>query len=393
MSDRHHPRPDLAARFVKRLLHPDALGTGIRDGLFLAGAHGIGKTSFLQNDLIPALEQEGALVISAELGAGSPFVTPQMKALRAIRRALRQIKDQTAIKTACTQTPSESLLLPFDPDDVGKSDGTTLCYAFWQGIDRLGRNIFLILDDVDLLNRTPAGEGFLRSLKAARDAVNLRCENEKGTYLLIIGVGSHRASVQAMTSKPSRAFFGADREVFPTIDDGFVSEALAVTCFPADAVQTKRLLQAFDELGRRPRDFVEVLAESVNIASLSDAESLEHVFETALEARVTRIADRALTPILSDDTVTQALFTEFALAGSSPVEGIFSSAFITGFSRRYGLRPVSASDIRNALDRLLEADLIRRTAPDDWQLADIRTGQEWLRGDDRCGQADPDSQK
>ena len=48
---------------ASQLLHPGVLDEGLRSGLFLSGLRRTGKTTFLRNDLIPALEQEGALVI------------------------------------------------------------------------------------------------------------------------------------------------------------------------------------------------------------------------------------------------------------------------------------------------------------------------------------------
>jgi len=49
-------RPQLAAEMAKQLLNPGILDEGLRSGLFLSGMRRTGKTTFLLNDLIPALE-------------------------------------------------------------------------------------------------------------------------------------------------------------------------------------------------------------------------------------------------------------------------------------------------------------------------------------------------
>ena len=60
-------RPALAAQMAKQLLNPGVLDEGLRSGLFLSGLRRTGKTTFLLNDLIPALEEAGALVIYVDL--------------------------------------------------------------------------------------------------------------------------------------------------------------------------------------------------------------------------------------------------------------------------------------------------------------------------------------
>jgi hypothetical protein len=54
-------RAKLAAAMAQQLLHPTVLDEGLRSGLFLSGLRRTGKTTFLVNDLIPALEEAGPL--------------------------------------------------------------------------------------------------------------------------------------------------------------------------------------------------------------------------------------------------------------------------------------------------------------------------------------------
>jgi hypothetical protein len=47
---------------ARQLLYPGMLDQGLHSGLFLSGLRRTGKTTFMQQDLIPALESMGALV-------------------------------------------------------------------------------------------------------------------------------------------------------------------------------------------------------------------------------------------------------------------------------------------------------------------------------------------
>lgn len=76
----YHPRLTKARVsrrvFAKRLLTPTALQESARDGLFITGVRRIGKTTFLQQDLIPALKKKGALVIYADLWDNREHMSP-----------------------------------------------------------------------------------------------------------------------------------------------------------------------------------------------------------------------------------------------------------------------------------------------------------------------------
>jgi hypothetical protein len=61
-----------------QLLQPGVLDQALRSGLFLSGVRRIGKTTFLKQDLILALETDGVIVIYVDLWSDtsvSPNVT------------------------------------------------------------------------------------------------------------------------------------------------------------------------------------------------------------------------------------------------------------------------------------------------------------------------------
>jgi len=52
---------------AQQLLQPSFLDTSLRSTLFRTGQRRVGKTTFLATDLIPALEDKGAIVIYVDL--------------------------------------------------------------------------------------------------------------------------------------------------------------------------------------------------------------------------------------------------------------------------------------------------------------------------------------
>ena len=62
-------RPKYAEAIKDALLNPGPLDAGILSGLFLSGIRRVGKTTFIKQDLIPAIEADGAIAIYADLWA------------------------------------------------------------------------------------------------------------------------------------------------------------------------------------------------------------------------------------------------------------------------------------------------------------------------------------
>ena len=70
-----------------QLLRPGVLDQALRSGLFLSGVRRVGKTTFLKQDLIPALETDGAIVIYVDLWSDTS-VSPTALLQRAVRAKL-----------------------------------------------------------------------------------------------------------------------------------------------------------------------------------------------------------------------------------------------------------------------------------------------------------------
>src|SRR3954451_11442062 len=84
-------RRPLADQMARQLLRPGVLDEGLRSGLFLSGPRRTGKTTFVNNDLIPALEALGALVIYVDLWTDLT-VNPATLIRPAIRKTLAELQ-------------------------------------------------------------------------------------------------------------------------------------------------------------------------------------------------------------------------------------------------------------------------------------------------------------
>ena len=80
-------RPKLASDMADLLLQPTGLMKKVRSGLFLGGLRRIGKTTFLRGDLIPALEEQGAIVVYVDLWSNTAS-KPSDLLLGAVRKTL-----------------------------------------------------------------------------------------------------------------------------------------------------------------------------------------------------------------------------------------------------------------------------------------------------------------
>lgn len=133
-------RADLASALTKRLLHPDALQTTSRNGLFLTGVRCIGKTTSIRQDLIPQLEKEKALVIYVDLWENDEDSSPAKRVLRAVRRYLTE---STRLKEIKVGLPG--LSLAFESKSIGEEGGVALAEAFSELVAKFDINVVSLL--------------------------------------------------------------------------------------------------------------------------------------------------------------------------------------------------------------------------------------------------------
>lgn len=199
MTDNCHRRA-LAQEMARQLLRPGILDLPARSGLFLFGLHRAERTIFLCQYLLPALEsghldpeQAGrrAIVIYVDLRPDGN-VSPAELISHAVRAKLLELI-------------TRGFQVKFDLCKLGERSGATLAEAFSQVVDEERTDLVLVVNEVQ--ECVQQGDGLMKALKAARDAINLR-PSTPGHFLLVCA-GGDRTLVQNMVVGTEAPFSGA----------------------------------------------------------------------------------------------------------------------------------------------------------------------------------------
>src|SRR5438105_2493079 len=129
--DKIFHRTALAEQMARQLLRPSVLDEGLRSGLFISGVRRTGKTTFLQADLVPALEAAGALVIYVDLWSNTQ-ANPATLVHGAIRKALQELQSPAGTvlerlkKLQNAELAVAGFKFGFKVESVGADGGATL---------------------------------------------------------------------------------------------------------------------------------------------------------------------------------------------------------------------------------------------------------------------------
>jgi hypothetical protein len=371
-------RPKLAAQMAQQLLKPTGLDIGLRSGLFLSGLRRTGKTTFLRNDLIPALQRAGALVIYVDLWSDT-----QTSPARLIHSAIRKAMEDLA-------TPASSLMenlksikgadfgafgfkFGFKLETVGLAGGATLAEALTEIVDQARTDVVLIVDEVQHAITTEEGNQLLLALKAARDAINPRPATPG--HFVFIGTGSHRAMVGELTARRNQAFVGATSVPYPVLDDEYVSFLLdklaqeGFSLLPSVAVTA----EAFKTLGSRPEELLRALRQV--LLSSPKTKSPDEILPLVAMTLRSAAADLELTKVEELGTLAQAIFDRIASTDGG-ARGVFSTEAAAEYSRAVG-REVRVEEIQPVANELLAANLIMRRGHGIYGVTDPFVQEIW----------------
>ncbi|MBY0235582.1 MAG: ATP-binding protein, partial [Burkholderiaceae bacterium] len=202
---------------------------GLRAGLFLSGLRRIGKTTFLTNDLIPALEEAGALVIYVDLWSNTQ-ASPASQVLAAVKKTLTELTTTGSnILTGLKRNTGADIGIAgfkfgFKLDTLGQEGGPSLAQALMEVVDQAKTNVALIVDAVQLAITSEASKKMLLALKTARDAINSR-PHTPGRFIFV-GTGSHYAMVTEIAARKNPAFVGATSISYPVLGRDYVVHLL-----------------------------------------------------------------------------------------------------------------------------------------------------------------------
>lgn len=369
-------RQVLADQMAQRLLRPGILDQGLRSGLFLSGSRRTGKTTFLQQDLMPALEAHDAVVIYVDLWSDTQ-AEPGALVHAAIRNALQEL-----------QTPASSVLarlarikgmdvealgikFGFALADLGSKSGPPLAQALMEVVDKAKTHVVLIVDEVQQVLATEQGAQLMLALKAARDAINPRPDTPG--YFLFIGTGSHRAQVSSLTLQGKQAFAGATSLSYPTLGDDYVEYLLdAVQAEGARVPSLAVAVAAFATLDHRPEE----LLRALRMVQQYGDKQVDTFFPVIALTLKTAAADVELRKIEDLGLLAMAVFERVAVVEEG-ARGLFSAESVGAYSAAVG-HEVTTDQVQRVADDLRNANIIMRKSHGVYCVSDPFVRQAWL---------------
>jgi hypothetical protein len=371
-------RPELAAQMTRQLLHPGVLDEGLRSGLFISGLRRTGKTTFLVNDLIPALEAAGALVIYVDLWTNTQL-SPVVLVHAAIRKALTELQTPASAvlkkleRLGSVDVGAFGMKFGFKIENVGEVGGLTIAQALTKVVDQAKTDLVLIIDEVQHAITSDDGKNLMFSIKAARDAINPR----PGTpgHMMFIGTGSHRALVSELTARRNQAFEGATSIAYPVLDADYVDHLFDRLISEGSGLLPSRAvaISAFRMLGNRPEELIRALG--VLRSKLLPGGSPDDYLPVIAATLRSAVADVELSKLDSLGSLAAAIFERIAMADGD-AKGLFSVAAAAEYSQFIG-REVRVEEIQMVVNDIVAANLIMRRAHGLYCITDPLVQEIW----------------
>ncbi|WP_295523933.1 AAA family ATPase [uncultured Pseudacidovorax sp.] len=381
-------RTALAEQMARQLLRPGLLDQGLRSGLFLSGLRRTGKTTFLRQDLIPALEALGAIVIYVDLWTDTR-ANPATLIHTAIQRALAELQAPgSGVLTRLKRLKgldvgAAGFKFGFQLNEVGAKGGVTLADALTEVVDKARTDVVLIVDEVQQALAGEDGAQMLLAIKAARDAINPRPAT--AGHFIFIGTGSHRAQVVGMTLQGKHAFAGATSVDYPTLDGDYVAHVLDGIALEGARVQPSLAVavEAFDTLGRRPEELIRALRQ-LQQEDPAEADRFLPVIAATLK---TAAADVELRKVEDLGTLAGAVFDRVART-EGDATGLFGAQALADYTAQLA-REVTADQVQRVADELRDANLIIRKGHGVYAVTDPFVQAAWRERKALTGGADP----
>lgn len=298
MADTLYHRPELAERLSKLILQV-AVGSAASSGVFLAAPRRTGKSTFAREDLRPALEKAGAIVLYADLWKDLTK-DPGQVIVEAVREAVG--RNQGLITRLAKSSGLDKVSvggLNFNVDRIGLGKDIDLTTALVALSDESQQIIVLMIDEAQHAITTEAGVAALFALKAARDELN----SSKHHGLRIVCTGSNRDKLAMLRNSRDQAFFGASMVPFPTLGQDFINWFCANIDL-ACALDPAEVFQLFTESGYRP-ELLGAAADEIRFDFAIEPDAIPERFSALVRAQADELnanikkVIHSLTPIQS----------------------------------------------------------------------------------------------
>jgi hypothetical protein len=359
----HYPRPELAAKYLQ------VFDVGLTSARALFAKRRMGKSEFLEQDLIPAARDVGYLTVYLNLWDARRQPAPAF--LAALSRALRPTglgKLAKTLKRPLKSIKASAKVAGMAEGSLEAELGGTEAAAtpklteLIRSFDKPNRRMLLVLDEAQVLAES-AHTDLAHSLRASLDG---RKHNIK-----VIFAGSSEATLRRMFGRSTEPFYNwAPLEPFELLGGEFVrAMVVKVNRLSRYPLAQKDALAAFEALKRTPEFFRRYLSRYLAYADLGSKAALldteAHVFNDAnFVSTWHRLlpADRELLRLIV-----------------SGVTDLFSESSRGRLGAALGLNEAVAKNVpQQSLRRLQDADLVLRMDYGDYRVQDDALA-EWLR--------------
>ncbi len=337
-----------------------------RSGLFLAAPRRTGKSTFLREDLLPAMQRRGWISIYVDLWADKSK-DPAGLVTSAVKTKIGGFAGVIAKMAKATGLEKVNVFgaLSLNLASLELPPGLTLTDALEALVEAGSAPVAIIIDEAQHALSTQAGVDAMFALKAARDHLN---QGHGQQRLFIVLTGSNRDKLAHLVLKRTQPFFGSQVTRFPLLGKDF-TDAYTDFVNPQLAVGNQfshdDLFEAFKLVGHRPEMLRSIVGE---IALNAGAEHLGEELKTGAEEIKARMWG-AMESEFAELPDTQRAVLEVMIAqGKNYVP--FSEASMRAYASLLQQEKVSTPSIQAALDALREKGLVWRAAYGDYALED-----------------------
>jgi hypothetical protein len=356
MNEVVYHRPELAARLAKLIMQV-AVGSSASSGVFLAAPRRTGKSTFAREDLRPALEKAGAIVLYADLWQDLTK-DPGLVIVEAIREAVG--RNDGFITRLAKASGIEKVAvggLNFSLDKIGLGKDIDLTTALVALSDESQKLIVLMIDEAQHAITTEAGVAALFALKAARDELN----SSRHHGLRVVCTGSNRDKLAMLRNSKDQAFFGASMVPFPTLDRNYIDWLCDHIDLPTP-LDPAEVYELFKESGYRP-EMLGAAADAIRFDFFIDPENVRERFAELVRAQADELNANlkkvlhSLTPIQSAVIRVMGSMGDSYAPFEAPTMDLYAAAMKQAGIAQAAIK-VEVPGVQQALIALQEKNLV-----------------------------------
>ncbi|MET0254766.1 MAG: hypothetical protein ABW193_03180 [Luteibacter sp.] len=369
----HFKRPQIAAELATAVLGRSVLSSTT---LFLGAPRRTGKSTFLLEDLRPALSSAGALVLYVDLWKNQAQPPSDLIAFT-VASALAEAQGFVARTAQAVGLSKVSIRgVEFSLAAVGKHPGASLADSLAELVAATRRPVALIVDEAQQAIRTKEGMAAMYSLKSARDTINAPGQPRLGLILS----GSDRDKLLRLVHGGGAPFMGSNITDLPLLDRGF-SDFMAghlATEKPSLPIDNGRMYDAFERVHFRPEELRNAIDAIAGPFGMAQGANFHDLLDQQVASYEQTLHDGYVTTYLGLTKMQRAVLTR--VLSSSRENKLFSADALADYSRAHGRR-VDPGAARAAVEKLRQADppLIWKSARGDYAPEDSGMRQWYER--------------